>query len=123
MEAYNEKRLPLWQKTRLDRMLVEYFLRAGYYNTAIRLAQHSSIEVLVSMSMSTSIVPDFFFLLFFLIVFFFFVSKVFLIYFKVILGKGKLPQSLSFCVCVCLSNVCLLPAIYLKNQWSDSCQI
>ena len=45
VEAQNEKRLPLWQKTRLDRMLVEYFLRAGYYNTAIRLAQHSNIEV------------------------------------------------------------------------------
>ena len=34
-----------WKKKRLDRMLVEYFLRAGYYNTAIRLAKHSNIEV------------------------------------------------------------------------------
>ena len=34
-----------WKKKRLDRMLVEYFLRAGYYNTAIRLAKHSDIEV------------------------------------------------------------------------------
>ncbi len=34
-----------WKKKRLDRMLVEYFLRAGYYNTAIKLAKHSGIEV------------------------------------------------------------------------------
>ena len=34
-----------WHKKRLDRMLVEYFLRAGYYNSAIKLAQHSGIEV------------------------------------------------------------------------------
>lgn len=34
-----------WQKNRLDRMLVEYFLRAGYYNTALKLARHSNIEV------------------------------------------------------------------------------
>lgn len=34
-----------WQKNRLDRMLVEYFLRAGYYNTALKLAKHSNIEV------------------------------------------------------------------------------
>lgn len=26
-------------------MLVEYFLRVGYYNTAIKLARHSGIEV------------------------------------------------------------------------------
>jgi len=36
---------PLWHKKRLDRMLVEYFLRSGYYNTALKLAQHSDIEV------------------------------------------------------------------------------
>ena len=34
-----------WRKRRLDRMLVEQFLRAGYYNTALRLAQHSGVEV------------------------------------------------------------------------------
>ena len=37
-----------WKKTRLDRMLVEYFLRAGYYNTAIKLAEHAHIQVSVS---------------------------------------------------------------------------
>jgi macrophage erythroblast attacher len=35
----------LWRKKRLDRMLVDHFLRAGYYNTAIRLAKQSNIEV------------------------------------------------------------------------------
>jgi macrophage erythroblast attacher len=35
-----------WQKKRLDRMLVEYFLRAGYYNSAIKLAHQSGIEVI-----------------------------------------------------------------------------
>jgi len=34
-----------WRKKRLDRMLVDHFLRSGYYNTAIKLAQHSGIEV------------------------------------------------------------------------------
>ena len=34
-----------WKKKRLDRMLVEYFLRAGYYKTAIQLASHSDIQV------------------------------------------------------------------------------
>lgn len=36
---------PLWQKKRLDRMLVDYFLRSGYYDTALKLAQHSDIQV------------------------------------------------------------------------------
>lgn len=37
----------LWQKNRLDRMLVEYFLRAGYYSSALKLARHSNIEVIL----------------------------------------------------------------------------
>ena len=37
-----------WRKRRLDRMLVDHFLRSGYYNTAIRLARHSGIEVTLS---------------------------------------------------------------------------
>ncbi|XP_060064943.1 E3 ubiquitin-protein transferase MAEA-like [Ylistrum balloti] len=42
---------PLWHKKRLDRMLVEYFLRSGYYNTAIKLAQHSDIEDLTNIDL------------------------------------------------------------------------
>ena len=34
-----------WRKRRLDRMLVDHFLRSGYYNTAIKLARHAGIEV------------------------------------------------------------------------------
>ena len=34
-----------WTKKRMDRMLVEHFLRGGYYNTAMKLAQYSDIEV------------------------------------------------------------------------------
>ncbi|VDI77842.1 macrophage erythroblast attacher [Mytilus galloprovincialis] len=42
---------PLWHKKRLDRMLVEYFLRAGFYNTAIKLAQQSEIEDLTNIEL------------------------------------------------------------------------
>lgn len=40
-----------WKKKRLDRMLVEYFLRTGYYNTAIRLANYSGIEDLTNIDL------------------------------------------------------------------------
>ncbi|KAG8236698.1 hypothetical protein J437_LFUL016877 [Ladona fulva] len=33
-----------WRRTRLDRMLVEYFLRRGYYGAALGLARHSNLE-------------------------------------------------------------------------------
>lgn len=49
---------PLWNKKRLDRMLVEYFLRAGYYNSAIKLAQHSDIEVSVHYFVMVSLKGD-----------------------------------------------------------------
>ncbi len=35
----------LWRKKRIDRMIVDHFLRAGYYTTAMKLAKHSHIEV------------------------------------------------------------------------------
>ena len=37
-----------WRKVRLDRMLVEYFLRQGYYSTAMELASSSGIEDLTN---------------------------------------------------------------------------
>lgn len=40
-----------WKKKRLDRMLVEHFLRCGYYNTAIKLAKHSNIEDLTNIDL------------------------------------------------------------------------
>ncbi|CAD5116611.1 DgyrCDS5484 [Dimorphilus gyrociliatus] len=40
-----------WRKQRLDRMLVEYFLRAGYYDSAIELGKSSDIEHLTNMEL------------------------------------------------------------------------
>ena len=33
----------IWNKTRLDRMLVEYLLRQGYYETALELADNAGV--------------------------------------------------------------------------------
>lgn len=35
----------MWKKKRMDRMMVEHLLRCGYYNTAVKLARQSGIEV------------------------------------------------------------------------------
>lgn len=37
-----------WRRRRVDRMVVEYFLRNGYYNAAITLAEHSDIKDLTN---------------------------------------------------------------------------
>lgn len=37
-----------WRRKRLDRMLVEYFLRNGYYNSALKLANKSGLEDLTN---------------------------------------------------------------------------
>lgn len=37
-----------WRRKRLDRMLVEYFLRNGHYNSAIKLANKSDLEDLTN---------------------------------------------------------------------------
>ncbi|KAK4875021.1 hypothetical protein RN001_011443 [Aquatica leii] len=37
-----------WRRKRLDRMVVEYFLRNGYYNAAIKLAERSNIKDLTN---------------------------------------------------------------------------
>ena len=36
----------VWKKKRLDRMLVDHLLRAGYYDTASSLATDAQIEVI-----------------------------------------------------------------------------
>ncbi|XP_022080728.1 macrophage erythroblast attacher-like [Acanthaster planci] len=43
--------LASWKKKRVDRMLVEYFLRAGYYDTAVKCARHSNIEDLTNIEL------------------------------------------------------------------------
>lgn len=40
-----------WRKKRLDRMLVEHFLRCGYYDTAIQLALSSDIQDLTNIEL------------------------------------------------------------------------
>ena len=40
-----------WRKTRLDRMLVEHFLRSGYYDSAIGLAQTAGIQDLTNINL------------------------------------------------------------------------
>ena len=37
-----------WRRRRLDRMLVEYFLRRGYYGAATRLAHTSDLKDLTN---------------------------------------------------------------------------
>lgn len=37
-----------WKTKRLDRMVVEYFLRNGYYNAAITLAEKSNVKDLTN---------------------------------------------------------------------------
>lgn len=37
-----------WRRQRLDRMLVEYFLRKGYYKTATKLADSSELRDLTN---------------------------------------------------------------------------
>ncbi|XP_064420443.1 E3 ubiquitin-protein transferase MAEA isoform X1 [Latimeria chalumnae] len=38
----------MWKKKRMDRMMVEHLLRCGYYNTAVKLAKQSGIELLAA---------------------------------------------------------------------------
>ena len=42
-ESREEVEVKQWRKTRLDRMLVEYLLRQGYYDTALQLAETSHV--------------------------------------------------------------------------------
>jgi len=41
--------LNLWRRRRLDRMLVEYFLRRGYYGAALKLAGESELQELTNL--------------------------------------------------------------------------
>ncbi|XP_025834396.1 macrophage erythroblast attacher [Agrilus planipennis] len=44
----SEGALNQWRRKRLDRMVVEYFLRNGYYNAAMKLAEKSEIKDLTN---------------------------------------------------------------------------
>lgn len=41
-----------WRRKRLDRMVVEYFLRNGYYNAALTLAEKSNIKDLTNIGLT-----------------------------------------------------------------------
>lgn len=47
----NDAAITQWKKKRLDRMLVDHFLRSGYYDSAISLALHSQIEGLTNIDL------------------------------------------------------------------------
>ncbi|XP_054168790.1 E3 ubiquitin-protein transferase MAEA-like isoform X2 [Oppia nitens] len=47
----NETAITQWKKKRMDRMLVDHFLRSGYYESAINLAIHSQIEDLTNIDL------------------------------------------------------------------------
>lgn len=46
--AVSQGRVNQWRRKRIDRMVVEYFLRNGYYNAAITLAERSNIKDLTN---------------------------------------------------------------------------
>ena len=48
----------IWNKTRLDRMLVEYLLRQGYYETALGLAENAGVGDLTNTEVSYSMMME-----------------------------------------------------------------
>lgn len=47
----NPPSVNLWKRRRIDRLLVEYFLRKGYYKAATRLAHTSDLEDLTNIGL------------------------------------------------------------------------
>lgn len=45
LESADPEHLSDWNNTRLKRILVDYMLRMSYYNTAVKLAESSNIQV------------------------------------------------------------------------------
>ena len=43
----------MWRKARLDRMLVEYLLRQGYYETAMGLSETAGVGELTNSEVGT----------------------------------------------------------------------
>jgi macrophage erythroblast attacher len=46
LESADAENMSEWSSTRLKRILVDYMLRMSYYDTAIKLAQDSNIQVI-----------------------------------------------------------------------------
>ena len=55
-DEFGEKvEMKIWRKTRLDRMMVEYLLRQGYYHSATQLAENSGVEHLSNTEVSSNL--------------------------------------------------------------------
>ena len=52
-ETAGDVEMKAWRKTRLDRMMVEYLLRQGYYDTALQLAENSGVAHLSNTEVRT----------------------------------------------------------------------
>ena len=52
-ESGGEVEMKAWRKTRLDRMMVEYLLRQGYYDSALQLAENSGVSHLSNTEVGT----------------------------------------------------------------------
>jgi len=48
LEGGQEVQTKMWRRTRLDRMLVEYLLRQGYYETAMQLSENAGVGELTN---------------------------------------------------------------------------
>ena len=48
LEEGQEVETKVWRRTRLDRMLVEYLLRQGYYETAMKLSDTAGVGELTN---------------------------------------------------------------------------
>jgi len=46
LESADAENLPEWNNTRLKRILVDYMLRMSYYDTAVKLAESSNLQVM-----------------------------------------------------------------------------
>lgn len=47
LESADAENLPEWNNMRLKRILVDYMLRMSYYDTAIKLAESSNMQVIL----------------------------------------------------------------------------
>jgi len=50
-EQVSARRNIIWKKNRLDRMMIDYFLRSGYYETAIQYAESSCVKEVVDIEL------------------------------------------------------------------------
>lgn len=47
LESADAENMSEWNSTRLNRILVDYMLRMSYYDTAVKLADRSNIQVVL----------------------------------------------------------------------------